>query len=191
MQLENSMDAAGSGLSIYKTHCCPLVGSWAVAKENGWQNPAHDCRRCLPPSRNGRLFSAAGIQIIEGYGMTETAPLIAVNRFEPGLNMFGTVGLIVPGVDAKIDSPSETGEGEILVKGPNLSQGYFKRQELNNEMFTSDGWFKTGDVGMFVKVAFLKLQIVRKIFLKPRLANTLPHNRFKIILPNHLLYNDV
>jgi long-chain acyl-CoA synthetase len=114
----------------------------------------------------GKLFSAAGIQIIEGYGMTETAPLIAVNRFEPGLNMFGTVGLIVPGVDVKIDSPSETGEGEILVKGPNLTQGYFKRQELNSEVFTSEGWFKTGDVGMFVKGRFLKITDRKKDIFK-------------------------
>lgn len=114
----------------------------------------------------GKLFSAAGIQIIEGYGMTETAPLIAVNRFEPGLNMFGTVGLIVPGVEVKIDSPTETGEGEILVKGPNLSQGYFKRQELTNEMFTTDGWFKTGDVGMFVKSRFLKITDRKKDIFK-------------------------
>lgn len=114
----------------------------------------------------GKLFSAAGIQIIEGYGMTETAPLIAVNRFEPGLNMFGTVGLIVPGVDVKIDSPSETGEGEIMVKGPNLTQGYFKRQELNSEVFTSEGWFKTGDVGMFVKGRFLKITDRKKDIFK-------------------------
>jgi len=114
----------------------------------------------------GKLFSAAGIQIIEGYGMTETAPLIAVNRFEPGLNMFGTVGLIVPGVDLKIDSPSETGEGEIMVKGPNLTQGYFKRQELNSEVFTSEGWFKTGDVGMFVKGRFLKITDRKKDIFK-------------------------
>lgn len=114
----------------------------------------------------GRLFSAAGIQIIEGYGMTETAPLIAINRLEPGLNKFGTVGLIIPGIDVKIDSPSETGEGEIFVKGPNLTQGYFKRQELNSEVFTSDGWFKTGDVGMFVKGRFLKITDRKKDIFK-------------------------
>lgn len=114
----------------------------------------------------GRLFSAAGIQIIEGYGMTETAPLIAINRLEPGLNKFGTVGLIIPGIDVKIDSPTETGEGEILVKGPNLSQGYFKRPELNNEMFTHAGWFKTGDVGMFVNNRFLKITDRKKDIFK-------------------------
>ena len=114
----------------------------------------------------GKLFSAAGIQIVEGYGMTETAPLIAVNRLEPGLNRFGTVGLIIPGIDVKIDSPSETGEGEILVKGPNLSQGYFKRQELTSEVFTTDGWFKTGDVGMFVQGRFLKITDRKKDIFK-------------------------
>ncbi|MDZ7647287.1 MAG: AMP-binding protein [Cytophagales bacterium] len=74
--------------------------------------------------------------------------------------------MIVPGIDVKIDSPTETGEGEILVKGPNLTQGYFKRQELTNEMFTTDGWFKTGDVGMFVKGRFLKITDRKKDIFK-------------------------
>ncbi|MFN7791111.1 MAG: AMP-dependent synthetase/ligase, partial [Cyclobacteriaceae bacterium] len=68
----------------------------------------------------GRLFSAADIYIVEGYGMTEAAPLISMNRFEPGLNRFGTVGLPLPGVEVRIDNPNENNEGEILVKGPNV-----------------------------------------------------------------------
>jgi long-chain acyl-CoA synthetase len=95
----------------------------------------------------GRLFSAAGIYALSGYGMTETSPFISVNRPQPGLHRFGTVGMPVPGVEIKIDEPNEQGEGEILVKGPNIMKGYFKRPELTNEIVPADGWLRTGDVG--------------------------------------------
>lgn len=114
----------------------------------------------------GRLFSAAGIFIVEGYGMTETAPLISINRFEPGLNHFGTVGIAIPGVEIKIDEPNEKQEGEILVKGPNVMQGYFKRSDLTKEVFTSDGWFRTGDIGKFVHNRFLKITDRKKDIFK-------------------------
>ncbi len=113
-----------------------------------------------------RLFSAAGIFVVEGYGMTETAPFISVNRFEPGQNRFGTVGLPVPGIEIKIDQPNEEGEGEILVKGDNVMQGYFKRPELNAQVFTDDGWFRTGDVGKFVYDRFLKITDRKKDIFK-------------------------
>lgn len=114
----------------------------------------------------GRLFSAAGIQILEGYGMTETSPLISINRFEPGLNRFGTVGIPIPGIEVKIDEPSEAGEGEIMVKGQNVMQGYFKRPELTKEVFTEGGWFRTGDVGKFVHKRFLKITDRKKDIFK-------------------------
>jgi long-chain acyl-CoA synthetase len=114
----------------------------------------------------GKLFSAAGIFVVEGYGMTETAPFISVNRFEPGQNKFGTVGPAIPGVDIKIDQPNDEGEGEILVKGQNVMLGYFKRPELNNEVFTEDGWFRTGDVGKFVRARFLQITDRKKDIFK-------------------------
>ena len=114
----------------------------------------------------GRLFSAAGIYVVEGYGMTETAPLISINRYEPGLNHFGTVGIVIPGIEVKIDEPNEQQEGEILVRGPNVMQGYFKRPELTKEVFTSDGWFRTGDVGKFVHQRFLKITDRKKDIFK-------------------------
>jgi long-chain acyl-CoA synthetase len=114
----------------------------------------------------GRLFSAAGIHIAEGYGMTETAPLISMNRFEPGLNRFGTVGLIIPGVEVKIETINEKGEGEILVKGPNVMPGYFKRPELTHEIFTEDGWLRTGDIGKFVHTHFLQITDRKKDIFK-------------------------
>ena len=114
----------------------------------------------------GKLFSAAGIHVVEGYGMTETAPLISINRFEPGLNRFGTVGIAIPGIEIKIDEPNSEGEGEILVKGPNVMLGYFKKPELTKEVFTSDGWFRTGDVGKFECTRFLKITDRKKDIFK-------------------------
>lgn len=114
----------------------------------------------------GRLFSAAGLFVAEGYGMTETAPFISVNRFEPGQNHFGTVGLPIPSVDVKIDEPNEDGEGEILVKGPNVMKGYYLRPELNAEVFTADGWFRTGDIGKIVERGFLKITDRKKDIFK-------------------------
>jgi long-chain acyl-CoA synthetase len=114
----------------------------------------------------GRLFSAAGIYIVEGYGMTETAPLISINRYEPGLNHFGTVGIAIPGIEVKLDEPNEEQEGEILVKGPNVMLGYFKRPELTKEVLTADGWFHTGDIGKFVHGRFLKITDRKKDIFK-------------------------
>lgn len=114
----------------------------------------------------GKLFSAAGIFVVEGYGMTETAPFISVNRFEPGQNKFGTVGPAIPGVDIKIDQPNEEGEGEILVKGQNVMLGYFKRPELNHEVFTDEGWFCTGDVGKLISGRFLQITDRKKDIFK-------------------------
>ena len=114
----------------------------------------------------GRLFSAAGILTLSGYGMTEASPFISVNRTEPGLNQFGTVGMPVPGVQIKIDEPNENGEGEILVKGPNIMQGYYNRPEQTREVFTEDGWFRTGDVGKMVNKRFLTITDRKKDIFK-------------------------
>jgi long-chain acyl-CoA synthetase len=113
-----------------------------------------------------RLFSAARVIPLSGYGMTEASPFISTNRYLPGLNRFGTVGIPVPCVEIRIDSPNETGEGEIQVKGPNVMNGYFKRPELNAEVFTTDGWFRTGDVGHFVARRFLAITDRKKDIFK-------------------------
>jgi len=114
----------------------------------------------------GRLFSAAGVMTLSGYGMTEASPFITVNRPVPGMNNFGTVGLPVPGVEIKLDEPNENQEGEILVKGPNIMKGYFNRPELNKEVFTADGWFRTGDVGKMVNKRFLAITDRKKDIFK-------------------------
>jgi long-chain acyl-CoA synthetase len=113
-----------------------------------------------------RLFSASGIVALSGYGMTETSPFISTNRPEPGLNRFGTVGIPVAGVEVKIDSLDENNEGEILIKGPNVMKGYFKHPELTKEVFTTDGWFKTGDVGKIESKRFLVITDRKKNIFK-------------------------
>ncbi|HBK89521.1 MAG: long-chain fatty acid--CoA ligase [Cyclobacteriaceae bacterium] len=114
----------------------------------------------------GRLFSAAGILVVEGYGMTETSPIITMNRYEPGLNRFGTVGLALPGVEIRLEDMNEEGEGEILVKGPNVTPGYFRQEALTRAAFTEDGWFRTGDVGRWEHQRFLKITDRKKDIFK-------------------------
>jgi long-chain acyl-CoA synthetase len=91
-----------------------------------------------------RIFTAAKIPIMEGYGLTETSPVISVNRFEESNRMFGTVGPLIDGVQVKFAE-----DGEILCKGPNIMMGYYKHPELTAEVM-EDGWFKTGDIGTMV-----------------------------------------
>ncbi len=107
--------------------------------------------------RLGRLFSAAGIDIREGYGLTETSPVVSFNRFEPGGVHFGTVGIPAPGVDVRIADPDEQGDGGIEVRGPNVMMGYWNLPEETAARFTPDGWLKTGDVGRIEYKRFLKI----------------------------------
>ena len=90
-------------------------------------------------------FYAFGITVLEGYGITECAPLGAVNS--PGKVKFHSVGTPVYGCKVKIDKTSAEETGEILVKGDNVMLGYYKNPEATAEAFTYDGWFRTGDIG--------------------------------------------
>jgi long-chain acyl-CoA synthetase len=87
-----------------------------------------------------KFFQKIGINIIEGYGLTETSPLISANSLKN--NKIGTVGKIVPNVEVKIAQ-----DKEVLVKGKSIFSGYWKKDNLTKESFTNDGWFKTGDLG--------------------------------------------
>lgn len=107
-----------------------------------------------------RIFTAAGIPIMEGYGLTETSPVISVNRYEPEGRMFGTVGLLLGGVDVKIAE-----DGEILSKGPNVMMGYYKRPDLTAEAIV-EGWYHTGDIGQFIDNKFLKITDRKKELFK-------------------------
>jgi long-chain acyl-CoA synthetase len=97
------------------------------------------------------MFQNAGIPILEGYGLTETSPVISVNRMDPSNRMFGTVGTLIDNVEVKIAE-----DGEILCKGPNVMMGYYKRPDLTEEVI-KDGWFHTGDIGVMIDNKFLKI----------------------------------
>lgn len=107
-----------------------------------------------------RIFTAARIPIMEGYGLTETSPVIAVNRIQEEDRKFGTVGPLIDGVEVKIAE-----DGEILSKGPHIMLGYYKRPDLTAEA-VSDGWFHTGDIGCFVDNRFLKITDRKKELFK-------------------------
>ncbi|MCA9585418.1 MAG: AMP-binding protein [Myxococcales bacterium] len=96
------------------------------------------------------LFHAAGVLIVEGYGLTETSPTLTLNR--PDAFRFDTVGKPLPSVELKLAE-----DGEILARGANVFSGYHKDPEATREAFTSDGWFKTGDVGRFTDDGFLQI----------------------------------
>lgn len=108
-----------------------------------------------------RIFTAGGIPILEGYGLTETSPVISVNRFQEEDRMFGTVGPIIDGIEVKLAE-----DGEILCKGPNITKGYYKRQDLTDAAITDGGWFHTGDIGILVDNKFLKITDRKKELFK-------------------------
>jgi long-chain acyl-CoA synthetase len=103
--------------------------------------------------RLAKLFTAAGIPIVEGYGLTETSPVLTCNRFNNGGFYLGTVGATIPGVEIMIDD-----NGEILAKGPNVMLGYYKKQTETKEVIDRHGWFHTGDIGELIDGKYLKIK---------------------------------
>ncbi|WP_312089380.1 long-chain fatty acid--CoA ligase [Chryseobacterium sp.] len=110
-------------------------------------------------TRLNLMFQNAGIPILEGYGLTETSPVISVNSFQQ--MKVGTVGHPLDNLTVKIQE-----DGEITVKGPSVFKGYFKNEEMTKEAFTSDGFFKTGDIGHIDSEGFLQITDRKKEMFK-------------------------
>jgi long-chain acyl-CoA synthetase len=111
--------------------------------------------------RLARIFWAAGINVLEGYGLTETSPVVAVNCLGKGNAAFGTVGKVIEGVEVKFAE-----DGEILVKGPNIMMGYYNRPDATAEALDAEGWFHTGDIGIMADGKYLKITDRKKEIFK-------------------------
>jgi long-chain acyl-CoA synthetase len=135
-----------------------IFSKWREALGNNIQCIASGGAACQV--RLIRIFTAARIPIMEGYGLTETSPVISVNRLQVEDRHFGTVGPLIPGVEVQIAE-----DGEILAKGPNVMMGYYKHPDLTAEAITGD-WFHTGDIGEIVDGRFLKITDRKKELFK-------------------------
>jgi long-chain acyl-CoA synthetase len=131
----------------------------------------------LQPRLN-RIFWAVGIRVLEGYGLTETSPVIAVNDFSSNGIKYGTVGPVLKNTLVKIAE-----DGEILVKGPGVMKGYFKDEELTREVIDEDGWLHTGDIGRIEPEGQLRITDRKKLIFKTSfgkyIAPQVLENKFK------------
>lgn len=128
--------------------------------------------------RLSTIFWAAGIQVMEGYGLTETSPVIAVSNFKKNGIKFGTVGPPLRGVEVKIAE-----DGEILSRGPNTMIGYYKDEEMTREVIDAEGWCHTGDIGVIepegqLRITGRKKEIFKTSFGK-YISPQLIENKFK------------
>jgi long-chain acyl-CoA synthetase len=128
--------------------------------------------------RIARTLWAAGFKIMEGYGLTETSPVVAVSNFMKGGVRIGTVGPVLPGVEIKFAD-----DREILVRGPNVMLGYYNRPDRTAEVIDSDGWLHTGDIGHLVDNKYLQITDRKKEIFKTSggkyIAPQVLENRFK------------
>ncbi len=122
-----------------------------------------------------RDFHCLGFTILQGYGLSETSGAATVTRFED--NKIGSVGTPLNGVEVKIDGANDEGIGEVLIRGPVVMAGYYRNPEANREAFTSDGWFRSGDLGRFDKEGHLYIVGRRKDVVKlPSGKNVFPED---------------
>ncbi len=136
------------------------------------------CGSAALSPRLARIFNAAGIPIMEGYGLTETSPVISVNEIGNDGFRFGTTGRPIDHVEVKIAE-----DGEILCKGPNLMMGYYNQPEMTAKVIDEDGWFHTGDIGILEEGQYLKITDRKKEMFKTSggkyVAPQLIENSFK------------
>ena len=136
------------------------------------------CGSAALQPRLARVFLAAGIPVMEGYGLTETSPVISVNWQKDNQIRIGTTGTVLDKVTVKIAD-----DGEILVKGPNVMQGYYNQPDRTAEVIDSEGWFHTGDIGTFVEGKYLKITDRKKEIFKTSggkyIAPQVMENKFK------------
>ncbi|CAL1520688.1 long-chain fatty acid--CoA ligase [Chitinophaga sp. MM2321] len=135
-----------------------IFSKWRAALGGNIQAVVNGAAACQV--RLLKIFTAGGIPIMEGYGLTETSPVISVNRYNVEDRMFGTVGPIISGIQVKLAE-----DGEILCKGPNVTIGYYKRPDLTADAI-KDGWFHTGDIGVMIDNKFLKITDRKKELFK-------------------------
>ena len=148
------------------------------------------------PVKIMRVFNAAGIPIREGYGLTEAAPGISFSRYEPHAALLGTVGVVLDGIDIRFDESADyrPGEGEILIKGPGVMEGYYKQPEKTAEVIRiidGDRWLVTGDVGTLVEgkagYKFLKITDRKKELLKTSLGKYIAPSPIESVFKEHRL----
>lgn len=181
-----------SGLSAVKRNLADklIFSKWREALGGNVQLIVTGAAAC--PAKIAKVFSAAGIPIREGYGLTEASPTLSVNLLDEAGALLGSVGPAIPGVELKIDDTEgdyRAGEGEILAKGPNIMQGYWNNPAATEKVFkyiNGEKWLRTGDVGTLVSKGnhmFLKITDRKKELLKTSggkyVAPAPIENRFK------------
>ncbi|MCK9211794.1 MAG: long-chain fatty acid--CoA ligase [Ignavibacteriaceae bacterium] len=162
VNLANHYDPKGENSLFYKARLIvarKLVFSKWMEALGGEVKGIISGAAALQP-RLSRIFTAAGATIREGYGLTETSPVLTCNRFVHGDYYLGSVGIPLPGVEIKLSE-----SGEILAKGANVMKGYYNNPDATKEVFDDEGWFHTGDIGEWVEGKFIKItDRVKEIF---------------------------
>jgi long-chain acyl-CoA synthetase len=182
---------------------------WAIAQKlifSKWREALGGCVKGIVtgasacPVKVMRTFNAAGIPVREAYGMTEAAPGVSINRFEPGHAMLGTVGPVLEGVRLRIEEGADyrPGEGEILVQSPGVMVGYYKQPDKTAEMIRyvdGERWLATGDVGTLVEgpggLKFLKITDRKKELLKTSLGKYVAPTPIESMFKEHRLVEQV